>query len=205
MPTIRPYQPSDRAALDDICVRTADAGQDARGSYQDPNVLPEIFAAPYAHLEPELAFVLDDGGVAVGYVLGTADTAVFVRRFRDEWLPLVGDRYPHRTAEPVTPDEVMAHLLHTPERMNVAGLADYPAHLHIDLLPDYQRAGHGRALVDTFVAALRRANVPALHVGMVSANRTARPFYDRLGFHVIDVADAGPLTYLGLRLDGCHR
>jgi GNAT superfamily N-acetyltransferase len=99
----------------------------------------------------------------------------------------------------------MAHLLHTPERMNVAGLAEYPAHLHIDLLPGYQRAGHGRALIDTFVAALRRANVAALHVGMVTANRAARPFYDRLGFHVIDVADAGPLTYLGLRLDGCHR
>ncbi|MEV4757266.1 GNAT family N-acetyltransferase [Micromonospora sp. NPDC049559] len=195
---IRPYRPDDRAAVYDICIRTADAGQDARDQYRDPDVLPEIFAGPYAHLEPDLAFVLADDDRAVGYVLGTADTARFVARFRDEWLPLVSARYPARDGAPTTPDEIMVHLLHTPERMLVPELADYPAHLHIDLLPDYQRAGHGRRLVETFVAVLRRKGVRALHVGMVTANRPARPFYDRLGFHVIDVPDPGPLTYLGL-------
>jgi GNAT superfamily N-acetyltransferase len=211
VPRIRPYRPSDRVALDDICIRTADAGRDARSVYEDPSVLPEIFAAPYAYLEPGLAFVLavdsdpgessgDGFGTAVGYVVGTADTAAFVRRFRNEWLPLVGHRYPNRTTRPTTPDEVMADLLHAPERMIMVDLAGYPAHLHIDLLPGYQRAGYGRALVETFIVALRRADVPALHVAMVTANHAARPFYDRLGFHVIDVADAGPLTYLGLRL-----
>ncbi|AVT36909.1 GNAT family N-acetyltransferase [Plantactinospora sp. BB1] len=195
---IRPYRSGDRAAVHDICIRTADAGQDASGSYADPGILPHIFAHPYAELEPELAFVLDDAGQAVGYVLGTADTAAFVRRFRDEWLPRVADRYPAPAGEPATPDEVMAHLLHTPERMILPDLKEYPAHLHIDLLPGYQRAGHGRALVDTFVGALRRAGVPGLHVGMITDNRSARAFYDRLGFHVVDVADPGPLTYLGL-------
>ncbi|WP_230393925.1 GNAT family N-acetyltransferase [Plantactinospora alkalitolerans] len=138
---IRPYRPGDRDAVHDICIRTADAGQDASGSYDDPDILPNIFAHPYAQLEPDLAFVLDDRGRAVGYVLGTADTAVFVRRFRAEWLPRVADRYPEPVDEPGTPDAVMAHLLHTPERMILADLADYPAHLHIDLLPGYQRAG----------------------------------------------------------------
>jgi GNAT superfamily N-acetyltransferase len=164
VPTIRPYRPSDRAAVDDICIRTADAGRDARGSYEDPTVLPAIFAAPYAHLEPELAFVLDDAGQAVGYVIGAADTSAFVRRFREEWLPLVADRYPQRTTQPTGPDEVMLHLPHTPERMIVPELASYPAHLHIDLLPDYQRAGHGRTLVHSYVGALHRAGVAALHV-----------------------------------------
>jgi hypothetical protein len=32
---------------------------------------------------------------------------------------------------------------------------------------------------------------------MVSANTTARAFYDRLGFHEIPVPDPDPLTYLG--------
>ncbi|MEE6257193.1 GNAT family N-acetyltransferase [Plantactinospora sonchi] len=197
---IRPYQPGDRDAVHDICIRTADAGQDASGSYADPGVLPNIFAHPYAELEPELAFVVDDNGRAVGYVLGTADTTTFVRRFRAEWLPRVGDRYPAPEGEPGSPDEVMAYLLHTPERMILPDLVDYPAHLHIDLLPDHQRAGWGRKLIGTFTEALRRAGVPGVHLGMISENRAARAFYDRLGFHVIDVADPGPLTYLGLRL-----
>ncbi len=82
-PAIRRYRPADRDALDDICVRTAHAGQDSRPVYADPSIFPAIFAAPYVHLEPELAFVLDDGrGQAVGYILGTADTPRFVEDFR---------------------------------------------------------------------------------------------------------------------------
>ncbi len=200
MVLLRPYEPRDRDAVYDVCVRTAHLGGDARPYYQDPNLLPEIFAGPYLHLEPELAFVVADGRRAVGYILGTADTATFVKRFAAEWLPGVEDRYPAPGGEPVTPDEVMANLLHTPERMIVPELAGYPAHLHIDLLPEYQRSGHGRALVEAFTAALRRAGAPAVHLGMVTGNHPARAFYDRLGFHVIDTPDPGPLTFFGLHL-----
>lgn len=94
----------------------------------------------------------------------------------------------------------MRHLLHHPERMIVPALAAYPAHLHIDLLPEHQRQGHGRALLGRLVLALQEAGVPAVHLGMVTENTAARAFYDRIGMHVIDVPDPGPLTYLGLRL-----
>ncbi|QKW22769.1 GNAT family N-acetyltransferase [Kitasatospora sp. NA04385] len=201
-PAVRPYRPADRAALFDICVRTAENGGDSRQTYPDHELLPNIFAAPYAELEPDLAFVLDDGGQAVGYVLATADTPAFVRRFRDEWLPTLTDRYPPPTGEPTTPGEVMVHLMHTPERMVLPELADYPAHLHIDLLPSHQRAGHGRELMTTLLAALAAKGVPRVHLGMVTANTAARAFYDRLGFHVIPVPDPGPLTYLGRRTTG---
>ncbi|WP_030904682.1 GNAT family N-acetyltransferase [Streptomyces sp. NRRL F-5126] len=195
---VRPYRPGDRDALADICVRTAHEGGDARHLYQDPGVLPAIFAEPYAELEPGLAFVLDDGtGRAVGYVLGTGDTAGFVRAFRERWLPRVAERYPSPSAPPVTPGEEMALLLHTPERMVVPELADHPAHLHIDLLPGWQRKGHGRALMHTFLAALHARGVGAVHLSMVTANTAARAFYDRLGFRELDVPDPGPLTYLG--------
>nr|WP_240529926.1 GNAT family N-acetyltransferase [Streptomyces mangrovisoli] len=194
---IRPYRPSDRDDLFDICVRTGELGGDSRAIFPDLELLPSIFAAPYAELEPELAFVVDDGDRAVGYIVGTADTPTFVRRFRDEWLPGLVDRYPAPTAEPRTPDEVMVHLMHTPERMLVPELAGHPAHLHIDLLPSHQRAGYGRELMDTFLAALAARGVDRVHLGMVTANTPARAFYDRVGFTVLPVRDPGPLTYLG--------
>ncbi|WP_144119474.1 GNAT family N-acetyltransferase [Catellatospora sichuanensis] len=202
MTIIRPYRPSDHDAVYDICIRTAHHGGDARPHYRDPGILPEIFALPYAHLEPQFAFVLADADDrAVGYVLATGDTGSFVERFRHEWLPLVADRYPPLDdAEPRDGDEVMRHLLHRPERMVVPALAAYPAHLHIDLLPEHQRQGHGRALMGRLVLALQEAGVPAVHLGMVSENTAARAFYDRLGMHVIDVPDSGPLTYLGLKV-----
>ncbi|MGW3989965.1 GNAT family N-acetyltransferase [Streptomyces sp. NPDC004830] len=197
-PAIRPYRPQDRAALDDICVRTAHNGQDSRPHYTDPAVFTAAFAAPYVHLEPDLAFVLDDGrGQAVGYVLGTVDTPRFAERFRTEWLPLVADRHPAPPQPPRTPDEVIAGLLHRPERMVLPELAAYPAHLHIDLLPAYQGRGHGRRLMRTLLAALRDRGAPAVHLAMATANVPARAFYDRMGFHELDVADPGAATFLG--------
>ncbi|MEU6253822.1 GNAT family N-acetyltransferase [Streptomyces sp. NPDC047043] len=197
-PAIRRYRPEDRPALDDICIRTAHNGQDSRPVYTDPGIFPVIFAAPYVHLEPELAFVLDDGrGEAVGYILGTADTPRFVDDYRTKWLPLVAARYPEPVGPPTTPDDEMIPLLHHPERMIVPEVADYPAHLHIDLLPAWQGRGHGRALMRSFLQALQDRGVPAVHLSMVTANTPARAFYDRLGFHEIEVPDPGPVTYLG--------
>ena len=67
---IRPYRPADRAALYDVCVRTAEAGGDARGLYYSDDLVPDVFAGPYAELEPGLAFVLDDGGTVGAFETG---------------------------------------------------------------------------------------------------------------------------------------
>ncbi|WP_221327546.1 GNAT family N-acetyltransferase [Actinoplanes sp. L3-i22] len=195
MPEIRPYRPADLAAVYDICVRTADLGGDARGRYSTDELMGDLFAGPYVHLEPDMAFVVDDGGAAVGYVVGTADTATFVKRYRDEWIPLIGEKYPVPPPPPRTPEQDMVALHFHPERMIVAELADHPAHLHIDLLPPYQRRGFGRQLIDAFV---RKAQV-GVHLGMVTTNVRARAFYDRVGFTELPVPDPGPITYLGRR------
>lgn len=197
-PSIRSYRPTDLDAVYDICVRTADAGGDARGQYSSDKLMGDIFAAPYATLEPEHTHVLDDGsGQAVGYVLGTADTARFARRYRDEWLPATAGRYPEPSGPPVTGEDSMLWLHYHPERMVVPALAAYPAHLHIDLLPQWQGRGWGRGLIGAFVAGLRAAGVPRVHLGMAKENVKARAFYDRLGFTEIPVPDAATVTYLG--------
>ena len=193
MPTVRPYRSADRAAVAEICIRTGDAGEDASGKYPDPGVLPAIFALPYVEFEPELAFVVDDDGTAVGYILGTADTAAFVERFRREWLPEVGPRYPPQEG----PAKGMVELLHHPERMLVPEVADHPAHLHIDILPGHQGTGLGKRLMTEFLTALGRAGVPRVHLGVATANTRARAFYDRMGFREIPVAGAEGAIYLG--------
>ena len=181
----------------DICIRTAAAGGDATGTYADDSILPDIFAGPYAELEPGLAFVVDGGEGAVGYIVGAADTAAFAERFRTEWLPRLGDRHPEAADPPVTPTDLMTKVLRHPERMVLPELAEYPAHLHIDLLPSHQRAGYGRELMWRLLGELSGRGVKAVHLGMLTANTPARAFYDRLGFHEIPVPGAGELTYLG--------
>ncbi|WP_041832092.1 GNAT family N-acetyltransferase [Actinoplanes sp. N902-109] len=187
---IRAYRPSDLDAVYDICVRTADAGGDARGQYSSDRLMGDIFAAPYVILEPEHGHILDDGaGNAVGYVLGTADTPRFVTRYRDEWLPATADRYrrPHDPA--LTREDSMLRLHYNPERMIAPELADYPAHLHIDLLPDWQGRGFGRGLIGAFLDGVRAVGVERVHLGMSPANTGARAFYDRVGFRELPVGN----------------
>lgn len=178
---IRPYRAEDRADVYDVCVRTAAAGGDARGQYSTDELMPDVFAGPYVELEPQTALVVDTGQRVAGYIIGTADTRAFVERVRAEWLPAFSARYRH-VDPPVTREDEIVHMGFTPERMLIPELDEYPAHLHIDLLPELQGQGLGRALIDELRALLRDRGVGGLHLTMDPANVAARAFYDRLGF-----------------------
>ena len=199
MAFVRPYESFDRADVYDVCVRTAADGGDARGTYSDDDLLPDVFAGPYLLLEPELAFVLDDGDRAVGYVLGTADTARWAELHRRRWLPIVAHRYPE-PADPRTGEERLVDLLHHPERHVRAELEGYPAHLHVDLLPVHQGSGRGRELVRVFLAALAERGVPGVHLGVSPTNHRAAAFYERLGFRPLPASEPD-VTYLGIATD----
>ena len=164
-----------------MCLRTAAAGQDATGLYSSDELMPDVFAVPYAEFAPEWVFVVDDGERVVGYILCVPDTRAFVDWYRAVWVPRLATRYEH-VDPPVSAEEYIRHLAFWPERMLIPEVDKFPAHLHIDLLPEAQGSGLGRALISTLVTALRAAGVPGLHLSMDPANTAARAFYDKLGF-----------------------
>lgn len=181
-PAIRPYRPDDLEALYDICLRTGAAGEDATELMADPRLLGDLYAAPYAVLEPEHAFVLDDGtGTAVGYVLGALDTAAFDARCEAEWWPAVRERHPAGETTGKL-DDLFLVRLHEPRPAAAEVLARFPSHLHIDLLPPVQSGGWGRALLERLFSALRDDGSRGVHLGVSSANQRAVGFYRHLGF-----------------------
>lgn len=181
-PVIRPYRPADLEALYDICLRTGAAGEDATELMADPRLLGDLYAAPYAVLEPEHAFVLDDGtGAAVGYVLGALDTEAFDARCEAEWWPALRAR--HRPGQKTGKlDDLFLARLHEPRPAPADVLARFPSHLHIDLLPAAQSGGWGRALLERLFSALRDDGSVGVHLGVSSANQRAVGFYRHLGF-----------------------
>jgi ribosomal protein S18 acetylase RimI-like enzyme len=196
---IRSYRPADHDAVSRICLLTAEAGGDATGLYVSDDLMPDVFARPYLAYQPDLAFVVDDEQGVGGYILGVADTAAFTEWFRREWLPAeIEGRYEH-TEPVVSKDDLIRHLGFWPERMLIPELDEYPAHLHIDLLPRLQGAGWGRRLIEALVAALRERGIPGLHLSMDAANTRARAFYDHLGFTELPSSTADA-PVLGLRL-----
>lgn len=61
-------------------------------------------------------------------------------------------------------------------------LGKYPAHMHINILPEYQRKGWGSILIDKLFDAVRREGAIGIHLGMVRANTNGKKFYENIGF-----------------------
>ncbi|WP_137843194.1 GNAT family N-acetyltransferase [Microbacterium sp. 2FI] len=182
MPKIRPFRPGDEPALAEICLQTADAGGDATGVFSDDDLWAEVFALPYVARHPDLAFVVetDDARVA-GYIVGAPDTRAFEEWFRTEWWPRFAERWPLPDAERSRQDGTLIYAYG--RRGGAEPYGDtYPAHLHIDLLPELQGQGWGRRLIDTLVDALRERGVTGLHLASSSDNQGAIAFYPRVGF-----------------------
>ena len=189
MAAIRPYQPGDLDALYAICLQTGDHGIDATGRYQDPRILGEIYAAPYALFEPDLAFVAEDAEGVAGYVIGTSDTRAFEARCEAQWWPRLRAIYPNPRRTPPadwTWDQKRAFQIHRPFAIPDGAVAAAPAHLHIDLLPRLQGQGLGRAMLDTWL----RAAGGRAHLGCDVANARAQRFYDAYGFKRLAIPDA---------------
>ena len=185
MAAIRPFRPGDEAALAEICLRTADAGADATGILADDGLWARLFVLPYAARHPDLAFVVetDDCRVA-GYVVATDDTRAFEGWFRAEWWPRFSAERPRADAEGAVPSRQAALLASADARGAgpVPFADDYPAHLHVDLLPELQGQGWGRRLIDTLVDALRARGVTGLHLEADARKAGAVAFYPRIGF-----------------------
>jgi len=177
---IRRFRPEDLAELRRICLLTGDGGADATGRWSSDELLPEVFLEPYVRLEPEHAWVVEQDARAVGYLVATLDTRAFVARWRASWTPDFAARYSRVADDPA--EQWLRDLGYEPERMLSAALGEYPAHLHIDLLPEAQGRGHGRALMRQLGLAAVEAGVPGIHLFVGADNRGARTFYERLGF-----------------------
>jgi len=195
---IRPYHPSDLYALYQICLKTADSGQDATALYRDPELMGHLYTAPYAVAEPDLCFVLTTDGAPCGYVLGTRDSAAFANWCEREWFWMLRTRYPLPAPEEDSPDaRAIRHIYagHAAE----PELAAYPAHLHIDLLPVAQGKGWGRKMIETFTSRLASLGAPAVHLGVGKRNTGAIQFYERVGFHRVGEDEGGIVYGMELR------
>src|SRR3569623_1372547 len=189
---IRRAEPRDAEALYEICFLTADDGRDATGVYSARRMPGYLWAAAYGALEPDFAFILDDGERAMGYVIAAPDTAAFEQRLERDWWPNV--RKSLAGVKPATDhDRIALRKINVPELHDAERLADYPAHLHINLLPPAQSGGWGRRMIETELDALREAGVKGVHLGVSPTNLRAKGFYAHLGFK--DISQPGDVTF----------
>jgi len=181
---IRLYQPSDLSALYNICLQTANSGKDATHLLSYPKLVGDLYAAPYAVFEPDLCFVVTCSGKPSGYILGTRDSEKFYQCCAIEWFPKLREKYPLPSVNDNSWDAPIIRLIYK-DRVIKKELEDYPAHLHIDLLPEIHGQGIGRDLMHTFLNRLRKFGVPAVHLEVGGTNLGAIKYYQKMGFQII--------------------
>lgn len=125
----------------------------------------------YIENEPDNCFVLDDDGRTVGYILCAENFDNFYEKFRAHYLPALiplGESR-HQWAK----NSVVLHEKYKDE---------FPAHLHVDLLPDYQRQGWGTRLMNVLFEQLREKGVTGVMLTAGISNEAGKNFYRKHGF-----------------------
>lgn len=196
--TLRRCRPSDLEALFAICLATGDAGADASALYRDPRILGEIYVGPYAALAPDFVLMAEDEDGAGGYILGVPDTSGFEAKLESEWWPSLRARHPDPGAHPRDADEARARRIHHPRLAPQDIAAEYPAHLHMNLLPRLQGQGLGKRLLDTWLGMMRERSVRGVHLATGPRNPRAMRFYAAYGF--CERVRDGDVVWFGMAL-----
>ena len=198
---LRRAEPADEPAAYNVCVETGDNGRGATHLYpDDPHALGRIFVGPYLALEPDLAFVLEDDQGVCGYLLGALDSHRFLDAYITKWLPPIQAAHPEPTGDPKqwTPAQKVHYEYYHPDMFLPEPYAQYPSHLHIDLLPRAQGRRLGGDMMRALMDALAAKGSPGVHLGLGEDNARAEKFYRKLGF--TELARNKGVLYLGHKL-----
>ena len=211
---IRPYEPRFEDDVVEICWRTGLMGESLEGSgrFEDRRLFGLLFCLHYLRFEPETCLVAlaprdpgrpEAGDRAVGYVIGTTDTAAQRRDFDRRMVPRIAARlllydwwkHPESFRQTLAFARAGARAAeaHGPAGTARGGAAEgealggpeYPAHLHIDILPEWQGRGLGGRLMAAFLDLLRARGCPGLFLETSDRNLKALPFYRKLGFEAV--------------------
>ncbi|MEZ5274967.1 MAG: GNAT family N-acetyltransferase [Opitutaceae bacterium] len=196
---LRPYRSTDLPSLYRICLETGANGGDGSGRCTHPDLVGAVFAAPYPVYDADSCLVLEDDEGPCGYVLGAFDSRAFALWFNQTWLPEIRDRFRNLTPPPGAFDGWILEYLD--RQMEVPDFVDdYPAHLHIDLLPRVQKGGWGRRSIMAWADLAKARGARGLYLGVSGQNLNAVAFYRHIGMHEIAAEDWG--FQMGMKLDG---
>lgn len=172
VPAIRMYQEKDRDQVRKICIQTAP--EILRQNEMMQQLVLRAFCDYYIEQEPQHCFVaVNENDEAVGYILCATDAREWYRIFSQQYIA------------PIENDGARGFLEKTCEAC-LSAAEDYAAHLHTDILPDYQRRGLGKSLMNMLIEQLRSQQVKGLMLSVGNENIGAQRFYEKMGFSEID-------------------
>lgn len=195
---IRKYTASDESGVADLCYATGHQGEglEGRGLFNDRYLFAMLFALYYARYEPEHCFVASDkdSGRITGYIFGTPDTITQEKRFARRMIWRIAARailyslwrYPESF-------RMVLHFQHVSASapLPVEVRREYPAHLHINVLPGFHARGLGSALLLRFEEHMKVCGASGIHLITSEGNVKAVPFYRKHGYSIAAELSSG--------------
>ncbi len=161
----------------------------------------EYWIGPYQLLEPQWTWAVVRGGSqpkVIGYLTGCPNSGHFQKERAGRFLPklwsqVLTGKYLHtgdvRRAWRRESGQEPLPTAEFDEEFGDVLSSKYPAHLHMNLLPEGRRMGIGERLHREFVAALSIESVPGIHLYCGSGPLR---HYLKNGFHVLGERRWGP-------------
>lgn len=169
MAGVRKFLEKDKENLRRICVATSSFPTD---NERDRNFLYLMYNDYYSECEKDNCFVFaNDNDEAVGYILCAEDFDAYIYMMKKLYLPKIS--YLGKKYRTMANGEIFIHGLFKKK---------YPAHLHIDVLPECQNMGAGSRLVDALKQHLKEKNCKGLMLSVGMGNKRAVEFYKKNGF-----------------------
>lgn len=181
----RHYRSGDAERIRRICHQTGFMGEPADWFWRDRDSFTALFCDWWLTNESATVLVAEVDGVVGGYLLGCDDSRLVAHEARTFF------RHFARRGCCLRPGTagVMWRMLGDGIIDGMRGAlparvwdARWPAHLHIDLMPECRRRGVGRHLVTTWLDRLRERGVPGCHLQTTAENARAVAFFETMGF-----------------------
>jgi ribosomal protein S18 acetylase RimI-like enzyme len=186
----RACERSDARGIAEVLYRTGFLGEDltGRGLFGDKRLFAIANTDCYVRRETRNAFVAVEESTRkiLGYIIGAADTRAYEGLFKRRmyWRMALRAIFVSSWKYPESFRQILAWAKNDPGdpgRFN----KDYPAHLHINVLPECQRLGIGERLMELFVRNMASRGVKGIHLGTSNRNLKALPFYKKQGFEIL--------------------
>ena len=170
---IRPYRESDRENVRFVCLNSDGP---CRAGKRRQNFLLTTYCDYFIEKEGRNVFVAtDENDKAIGYILCAENYDNFKEIFYNEYIERLGKwEFKFRKS-------AMRSTLIQEEYKK-----EYPAHLHIDILPDFQRMGLGHKLMDALCENLKSKNIKGVCLTVWAGNKKGRRFYEKYGFTLLE-------------------
>lgn len=178
MVNIREAKQDDIDRVKYICIQTAD--EKAKTDKSTGEIIANTYSTYYIREEPETCFVLEDDGLVVGYIICSANVKNFRKNFRKTDLKKI--KKINRISAIESWFIPLPYMIF--KRI-------YPAHLHINLLEDYQGKGYGTELMNALLFKLKGMGVKGVMLLAAADNKGAVEFYKKHKFKILITAFGG--------------